>query len=129
VLSVASGLHADLGADAAGVVVTQVMPYPFTELGNPVVREYQKTMGALDDAKFSYNSMEGFINAKLVANALRRRPPVHARQADRHPEGPEQRGPRRFRDQLRQAEQPGLALRCADDGAQGRHLRPLGTWI
>jgi branched-chain amino acid transport system substrate-binding protein len=55
-------------------VVTQVMPYPFTELGNPVVREYQKTMGALDDAKFSYNSMEGFINAKLVANALAKTP-------------------------------------------------------
>jgi ABC-type branched-subunit amino acid transport system substrate-binding protein len=70
VLSVASGLHADLGADASGIIVTQVVPYPFTELGNPVVREYQKIIGALDDGKFSYNSMEGFLNAKLVAAAL-----------------------------------------------------------
>ncbi|MDB5958579.1 ABC transporter substrate-binding protein [Ramlibacter sp.] len=72
VLSVASGLHSDLGADASGVIVSQVVPYPFTELGNPVVREYQKTIGALDDKKFSYNSMEGYLNAKLVVTALQK---------------------------------------------------------
>ncbi|MDB5859568.1 MAG: transporter permease [Ramlibacter sp.] len=72
VLSVASGLHADLGEESSGVIVSQVVPYPFTELGNPVVREYQKVIGALDDRKFSYNSMEGFLNAKLVAAALQK---------------------------------------------------------
>jgi len=75
VLSVASGLHADLGATAAGVVVSQVVPYPFIELGNPVVREYQKTIATLDANKFSYNSMEGFLNAKLVATALQKTQP------------------------------------------------------
>jgi branched-chain amino acid transport system substrate-binding protein len=75
VLSVASGLHADLGEAANGVIVSQVVPYPFIELGHPVVREYQKTIGALDDGKFSYNSMEGFLNAKLVATALQKTPP------------------------------------------------------
>ncbi|HET8745762.1 MAG TPA: ABC transporter substrate-binding protein [Ramlibacter sp.] len=75
VLSVASGLHADLGETANGVVVSQVVPYPFTELGNPVVREYQKAIAALDESKFSYNSMEGFLNAKLVATALLKTPP------------------------------------------------------
>jgi ABC-type branched-subunit amino acid transport system substrate-binding protein len=75
VLSVASGLHADLGEDAAGVIVSQVVPYPFTELGNPVVREYQKTVSALEDRKYSYNSLEGFLNAKLVATALQKTPP------------------------------------------------------
>lgn len=74
VLSVASGLHADLGEEAAGVIVSQVVPYPFTELGNPVVREYQKAVGQLDDKRFSYNSMEGFLNAKLVALALQKTP-------------------------------------------------------
>ncbi|GAB3666488.1 ABC transporter substrate-binding protein [Ramlibacter alkalitolerans] len=74
VLSVASGLHADLGEDASGVIVSQVVPYPFTELGNPVVREYQKTISGLDDKKFSYNSLEGYLNAKLVANALQKTP-------------------------------------------------------
>jgi ABC-type branched-subunit amino acid transport system substrate-binding protein len=70
VLSVASGLHADLGEPAAGVVVSQVVPYPFTELGNPVVREYQGIVSKLPDPKFSYNSMEGFLNAKLIARAI-----------------------------------------------------------
>jgi ABC-type branched-subunit amino acid transport system substrate-binding protein len=75
VLSVASGLHADLGAEASGVIVSQVVPYPFTELGHPVVRDYQKTIGALDDKGYSYNSMEGYLNAKLVAAALLKTPP------------------------------------------------------
>ena len=34
VLSVSSGLHAELKEPAAGVIVSQVVPYPFTELGN-----------------------------------------------------------------------------------------------
>lgn len=70
VLSVASGLHADLGEPAAGVIVSQVVPYPFTELGNPVVREYQGIVSKQPDAKFSYNSMEGFLNAKLITRAI-----------------------------------------------------------
>lgn len=70
VLSIASGLHADLGDAAAGVIVSQVVPYPFTELGNPVVREYQTIMAKGNDSKFSYNSMEGFLNAKLIARVL-----------------------------------------------------------
>jgi len=74
VLSVASGLHGDLGEAAAGVIVSQVVPYPFTELGNPVVREYQKTLAAREDTNFSYNSMEGFLNAKLVVLALQKTP-------------------------------------------------------
>ncbi|MBA2961079.1 MULTISPECIES: ABC transporter substrate-binding protein [Ramlibacter] len=79
VLSVASGLHADLGEDAAGVIVSQVVPYPFTELGTPVVRDYQKIIGQLDDKKYSYNSMEGFLNAKLVAQALQKIQPPYTR--------------------------------------------------
>lgn len=71
VLSVASGLYGDLGEAAAGVIVSQVVPYPFTELGNPVVREYQGILTKqAADAKFSYNSMEGFLNAKLIARAI-----------------------------------------------------------
>jgi len=70
VLSVASGLHADLGESAAGVIASQVVPYPFTELGNPVVREYQAAVAQGAEKAFSYNSMEGFLNAKLVTRAL-----------------------------------------------------------
>ena len=50
------------------------MPYPFTELGNAVVREYQTIISANGDKKFSYNSMEGFLNAKLVVRALQKTP-------------------------------------------------------
>jgi branched-chain amino acid transport system substrate-binding protein len=72
VLSVASGLHAELKEPAAGVIVSQVVPYPFTELGTPVVREYQNIISKTSDTKFSYNSMEGFLNAKLVVRALQK---------------------------------------------------------
>ncbi|HZY19043.1 MAG TPA: ABC transporter substrate-binding protein [Ramlibacter sp.] len=75
VTSVASGLHAELKEASAGVIVSQVVPYPFTELGNPVVKEYQATMAKLDESKPSYNSMEGFLNAKVVATALQKTPP------------------------------------------------------
>jgi ABC-type branched-subunit amino acid transport system substrate-binding protein len=72
VLSVASGLHADLKEPAAGTIVSQVVPYPFTELGNPVVREYQTIISNTADKKFSYNSMEGFLNAKLVVRVMQK---------------------------------------------------------
>jgi branched-chain amino acid transport system substrate-binding protein len=72
VLSVSSGLHAELQAMAGGVIASQVVPYPFTELGNSVVREYQAIINQSDNKKFSYNSMEGFLNAKLVARALQK---------------------------------------------------------
>ncbi|WP_457278768.1 ABC transporter substrate-binding protein [Polaromonas sp. P5_D5] len=74
VLSVSSGLHAELKDAAAGVIASQVVPYPFTELGNAVVREYQTVISSNGDKKFSYNSMEGFLNAKLVVRALQKTP-------------------------------------------------------
>jgi len=75
VLSVASGLHADLGEAASGVIVTQVVPYPFSERGQTVVREYQKVIAALPDGNFSFNSMEGFLNAKLMTAVLQKTQP------------------------------------------------------
>lgn len=80
-LSLSSGLHAELKEPAAGVIVSQVVPYPFTELGNTVVREYQTIISATADKKFSYNSMEGFLNAKLVARAMQKMsgPPTRAK--------------------------------------------------
>jgi prenyltransferase beta subunit len=38
------------------------------------VREYQKVMSQQAEKKFSYNSMEGFLNAKVMAIALTRTP-------------------------------------------------------
>jgi ABC-type branched-subunit amino acid transport system substrate-binding protein len=59
-----------LGKDGTGVVVSQVMPYPFSGM-SPIVREYQKAMEAAGRKNFSYASMEGFVNAKVLVEALR----------------------------------------------------------
>jgi branched-chain amino acid transport system substrate-binding protein len=72
VLSVASGLHDELKEGAAGVIVTQIVPYPFTVLGTPVVREYQDIISQSADKKFSYNSMEGFLTAKAAVRAMQK---------------------------------------------------------
>ncbi|MBL0729435.1 ABC transporter substrate-binding protein [Piscinibacter sp. HJYY11] len=60
-----------LGPDGRGVVVTQVIPYPWSPTV-PLAREFRQ---ALKDTGMqvpvSYSSFEGFIAAKLVAGALR----------------------------------------------------------
>jgi branched-chain amino acid transport system substrate-binding protein len=72
VLSVSSGLHAELKEGAAGVIVAQVAPYPFIELGIPVVREYQTLMAQSPNKTLSYSSLEGFLNAKVTVRALQK---------------------------------------------------------
>jgi branched-chain amino acid transport system substrate-binding protein len=72
VLSISSGIQSELKDAAGGIIVSQVVPYPFIELGNVMVREYQGLILASNDKKFSYNSMEGFLNAKLVVRALQK---------------------------------------------------------
>ena len=37
-----------------------------------MLREYQALISASADKKYSYNSMEGFLNAKLVIRALQK---------------------------------------------------------
>ena len=62
----------ELGRQAMGVVVSQVMPFPFS-LTSPISREYlsavQKAGG---DNKPNYSSMEGYVAAKLFTEGLRR---------------------------------------------------------
>ncbi len=65
----------ELGKDALGVVVSQVMPYPFgTAIG--VVAEYQAALAKANAAgaglKPDYNGIEGFIAAKTMVEGLRR---------------------------------------------------------
>jgi ABC-type branched-subunit amino acid transport system substrate-binding protein len=63
----------ELGADARGVVVSQVMPYPFSPV-TPVSGEYLAAGKAAESEKFepNYSSMEGYVAAKTFADALRR---------------------------------------------------------
>ncbi len=62
----------ELGQDGLGVVVSQVVPFPFsTTMG--ITREYleavQRTGG---EAKANYSSMEGYLAAKVITEGLRR---------------------------------------------------------
>lgn len=60
-----------LGRDGVGVIVSQVSPFPFSGT-SPLVREYQSVMKKAGFSEFSYPSMEGFLNAKIMTEALRR---------------------------------------------------------
>lgn len=65
-------LSDELGKDAAGVVVSQVMPYPMGQ-ATGVVAEYQAALQkAGGDGKPNYTAMEGFLAAKVFTEGLRR---------------------------------------------------------
>jgi branched-chain amino acid transport system substrate-binding protein len=63
----------ELGADARGVVVSQVMPYPYSPV-SPLSGEYLAAGKAADGEKFepNYSSIEGFVAAKTFSEALKR---------------------------------------------------------
>jgi branched-chain amino acid transport system substrate-binding protein len=60
----------ELGEFARGVVVTQVMPYPF-DARDPIGREYQQ-FAKEAGIKESYGSMEGYLSARIMTEALKR---------------------------------------------------------
>jgi branched-chain amino acid transport system substrate-binding protein len=63
-------LAKELGPDGAGVVVTQVVPFP-GDAKVPVVSRYQVALKALDPkAKPGFVSLEGYMVGRLVAAAL-----------------------------------------------------------
>ncbi len=70
VLATPGNLRA-MGADGTGVAITQVVPFPSNTI-LPLVREYQQAMTAAGHTEFSHLSLEGYLNAKVVAEGLRR---------------------------------------------------------
>jgi branched-chain amino acid transport system substrate-binding protein len=68
------GLHKAIGNDAAGVVVSQVVPYPWNS-AMPLIAEYQAAMKKIGENEFSYGSLEGYLNAKVLVEAIRRAGP------------------------------------------------------
>ena len=64
-------LHKAIGDDASGVVVSQVVPYPWNA-ALPLVAEYQAAMKKIGENEFGYGSLEGYLNAKVLVEALRR---------------------------------------------------------
>ncbi|WP_414709998.1 ABC transporter substrate-binding protein [Roseateles sp.] len=62
----------ELGKDAAGVVVSQVMPSPFGTAAG-LVSDYQQALQRLDaKAAPNYTSIEGYLAARVVVDGLRR---------------------------------------------------------
>ncbi len=62
----------ELGKEGAGVVVSQVMPYPYTQ-SVPITREYLAAVAkAGGDYKANYSSVEGYLVAKVFADGLKR---------------------------------------------------------
>jgi branched-chain amino acid transport system substrate-binding protein len=65
-------LATELGGDGAGVIVSQVVPFPW-DAAIPVVANYQKSIVALDPAaKPGFVSLEGYLVGRLAVEALKR---------------------------------------------------------
>lgn len=65
-------LSDDLGKEGAGVVVTQVVPSPYSA-ATPIVREFQAAVTAHGKGVNSnYSSFEGYLAAKMLADGLSR---------------------------------------------------------
>jgi branched-chain amino acid transport system substrate-binding protein len=73
-------LARELGNNGAGVIISQVVPFPW-DPSIPVVSAYQQAMRALKgDSKPGFVSLEGYIVGRLVAETLKRMPEEPSRE-------------------------------------------------
>jgi ABC-type branched-subunit amino acid transport system substrate-binding protein len=76
-----NALARELGGAGAGVVVSQVVPFPW-DASIPVVASYQAAMQAMNaGSKPEFVSLEGYLVGRLVAEALKRVPEAPTREA------------------------------------------------
>lgn len=62
----------ELGAEARGVVISQVMPFPYSS-SLPITREFLGAVGTTGGAvKPNYSSLEGYLASKVFTEGLRR---------------------------------------------------------
>ena len=61
----------ELGKDGAGVVVTQVMPSPYSP-ARPIAREFADAVKKAGNVQANFSSMEGYLAAKVVTEGLKR---------------------------------------------------------
>jgi branched-chain amino acid transport system substrate-binding protein len=64
-------LLAEAGKDGYGVMVSQVVPFPWGPSA-AIVLEYQKAMEKAGAREFDFTSLEGFIAAKVLVEGLQR---------------------------------------------------------
>lgn len=60
-----------LGEASIGITVAQVVPNPANP-AIPVVRAYQNAIKKMSDIEIGYSSLEGYVNARILIEALRR---------------------------------------------------------
>ncbi len=68
-----------LGVDGPGVVVSQVVPFPWHK-ANPTVAEYTRILDSAGIKGVNFSSLEGFIAAKVFVEGLRRAGPKLTRE-------------------------------------------------
>lgn len=66
-----AALIKELGADGEGVIISQVTPL-YTDASVPVVKQYQADMKAAGASELDYTSLEGYIGAKVLSEALKK---------------------------------------------------------
>jgi len=64
-------LSSELGNEGRGVMISQVVPAPWDDV-TEVVKEYKKLYLTKPDRQVDYNSLEGFIAAKVFVEGLKR---------------------------------------------------------
>lgn len=73
-------LSAELGTEAVGIAISQVVPFPDNSTA-PVVREMRQVPAAMQPASgITYTTLEGYIAAKVMVEALRRAGPQLSRE-------------------------------------------------
>lgn len=60
-----------LGPEGPGVVISQVVPFPWRN-AEPIVSEYAKAMNKAGVTALNFSSLEGYISAKVFVEGLRR---------------------------------------------------------
>jgi branched-chain amino acid transport system substrate-binding protein len=63
-------LHKAIGRDAVGVVVSQVMPYPWNA-SLQLTKQYQAAMQKIGVKDLSYGSLEGYVSAKVLVEGIK----------------------------------------------------------
>lgn len=67
----AKALADELGEAGQGVVISQVVPFPFST-NSSLVRDYQQRMLEAGQKDFDFSSMEGYLTARVLVEGLRR---------------------------------------------------------
>lgn len=70
----------ELGSVGQGVVISQVVPFPYAP-ASQIVRDYQQHMTESGQKDFDFSSMEGYLTARVFVEGLRRAGKAPTREA------------------------------------------------